>query len=206
MKWIPGICLIFWLGALIGCRPAPPTISLGGYNFKYEGIHYRIESVSPSFRDGYNLLIRKEGNQLLLKAVDWNQDGILDEIEIGTLSMGEAGRIYQSGLQEGAKKGFIKQKDFTREYRTRVDVNTYLLATYLPSVGDPYNKFIVKDLSRREAVTVDEGADGRIDRVLQGEQDVSYYQTHYRMVLIRALEEKRVVQKEGRYLVAWDAP
>jgi hypothetical protein len=188
---------------LIGCRTGRPTIGIGGYSFEFEGESYRIESITPSFQDGHNILIRKVGNQLVLKAIDIQQNGHLDEVEVGNISIERARKIYRHGIDEGEKRGYVRIKTFAREYRTRIDHNQYIMATFIVEVGRIYNKLVVRDLSRREAVIIDKEADGQLDLIEKGDRDLGYYQKHYRMVLIRGLEERRLVRENGRYKVVY---
>ena len=95
LPWAAGLIAI-----LINCGPTRPKIEIGGYDFKYEGKTYRIESIAPNFMEGYNTLILKEDDRIVLKATDKEQDGILDVVDIGELSLEKAKEIYQEGLAQ----------------------------------------------------------------------------------------------------------
>lgn len=41
---------------LLNCSSTRPVIEIGGYSFSCKGKEYRIESVTPSTMEGYNVL------------------------------------------------------------------------------------------------------------------------------------------------------
>jgi hypothetical protein len=176
-------------------------IYVGGYDFDYSGETYRIESVTPNFREGYNLLLQKQGEKVIFMATDREQDGVLDQVNTGDLSLDDAASIYLEGIRYGHRRGFIKDRVYTREYKTSVDINNYVLMSFVLAMGGVYNKFYMRDLSRRESVLIDEGADGVLDRIEKGNRELGYYQTHYKVVLLRGIHARKVVKIDGRYLV-----
>ena len=60
---------------------------VGGFSYNYEGKMYSIESLTPESREGYNYLIQKENDKLVLRAIDKEQDGILDKLLVGNISL-----------------------------------------------------------------------------------------------------------------------
>lgn len=50
-------------------------------------------------------------------------------------------------------------------------------------------------------VVLDLNADGMLDRMEKGTESLRLYQRLYREVLSRGLKEKRVVKKDGMYIV-----
>jgi hypothetical protein len=193
--------LIPLLVLFVFCRTFQPEIRIGGYTFEYQDEVYRIVSVAPNFADGYNILLLQKGESVLLKGYDFQQNGELDSLEIGSLTLEAANDLYQEGIEEGKRQGYIRVKSFAREYRTRIDYNYYVLATYMMSRDNIYNKLIVSDLSRQQAEVLDLDADGQLDEIKTGKRELAYYQAHYRMVLIQGMEEKRVVRDNSHYIV-----
>ncbi len=183
------------------CRTTQPLIHLGGYDFDYQGQEYRIESVTPTYREGYNLLLQKEDQEVVFMATDREQDGEMDIVNTGDLSLEEARTIYRAGIREGYRRGYIKARTFGREYKTSVDISNYVLATYVLAMGDIYNKLTMTDISREEAVLIDDDADGVLDTIEKGVYDLKYYQEHYRIVLNRGLTARKIEKKDGRFLV-----
>lgn len=196
LPWAAGLIAI-----LINCGPTRPKIEIGGYDFEYEGKTYRIESIAPNFMEGYNTLILKEDDRIVLKATDKEQDGILDVVDIGELSLEKAKEIYQEGLDAGERRGYIRKKSIAREYQTTIDRKDYILATYILALGEIYNKLVIRDHFYREFILLDREADGILDEIEKGEEKLGYYQQLYRRVLNNGLREGRIVKPDGKYLV-----
>ncbi len=198
---------LIWLTILFalwsGCRQTEPTIRLGGYSFEFEDTSYHIESVTPNYVEGYNIITRREGEILLFRAIDKEQDGILDELTIGNMSLEQAQEIYHAGILEGEKRGYIKKRTFAREYRTSIGGDRFILATYILALGDIYNKLFYYEVMRgTEVEMVDLQADGIIDSVEKGNKDLGDYQTIYREIIDRGLRYGHVGLINGQYIVA----
>ncbi|MBN2029107.1 hypothetical protein JW824_02585 [bacterium] len=196
-----------WLGILsvlwIACKTSHPVIRLGGYSFEFEGKHYHIESVTPNYVEGYNIITRRDGDILLFRAVDKEQDGILDELTVGNMSLEQAQKIYQAGILEGEERGYIRKRTFAREYRTSIGGDRFILATYILALGDIYNKLFYYEIMRGVEVEIlDLQADGIIDRVENGNKDLGVYQTIYRDIIDRGLRYGHVQLINGQYIVA----
>ncbi len=171
--------------------------------FTYNHLTYRIESVTPSNMEGYNILSRLENEHIILKAIDKEQNGTLNKVLIGDLNLEEANSIYRAGIKEGERLGYIKKRTFAREYRTFDDLNNYVLATYLLAVGDVYNKFRItsRQIISGETVVIDLNANGKIDKVEKGDMGLSFYQKYYDKILTRGLNELKIEKKNGLYIV-----
>ena len=176
-------------------------IEVGGYDFMYKGVMYTIESVTPNFLEGYNLLTRREGERIVLRGIDKEQDGVLDEVAIGNLSLEEAAVIYDQGIKAGEERGYVKTRSFTREFITRIGNDQMVLATYLLALGDIYNKLQIVNERGERAVAVDMGSDGRLDRVEMGDLDLERFQTFYEAVLTKGLNLQKIKDDEGLYIV-----
>jgi len=188
---------------LINCRTIRPTIEIGRYMFNYNNLTYRIESVTPSNMEGYNILSRLENEHIVFKAIDKEQNGTLNEVLIGDLTLKDANAIYQVGIKEGERLGYIKKRTFAREYRTYDELNNYLLATYLLAVGDVYNKFRItsRHIISSEIVVIDLDADGKLDKVENGDMGLNFYQKYYDKILARGLKEMKIEKRNGTYIV-----
>ncbi len=184
-----------------GCQPKAPKIEIGGYTFGYEGKNYRIESITPNFLEGYNVLSKFEEDKIVFKAMDREQDGVLDEVVIGDLALEEARIIYREGLKEGERRGYLHMRTFAREYRIRIGHNQYILATYILALGDVYNKLTLKDIANKESILVDMDSDGILDKIESGDKTLGEYQKFYRLVLDEGLQYKKITRTDGLYLV-----
>lgn len=186
---------------VLGCGARRPVIEVGGYFFEFEGKTYRIESITPNFLEGYNMLILREGEQLVIKGLDKEQDGVLDELSIGDISLEKAKEIYQEGIREGRRRGYIRVRSIAREFRTVIDSNRYILVTYILALGEIYNKLTINHFFGEDTVVLDLEADGIIDKVEMGDKSLGHYQKIYRMVLGRGLMDGDVVKTDGMYIV-----
>lgn len=185
------------------CARRGNIIEIGGYTFQYQGKEYRIQSVTPTHSEGYNILSLREGDTLVFKAIDKEQDGRLDEVLIGNLSLKEAERIYNEGIAEGERLGYIRKRTFAREYRYKDDFRNYILATYVLVSGEIYNKLIIIDRStfRAQAEVVDSDADGRLDDVIEGTDSLATYQKMYEYVLDKGRQANRIRKENGKWIV-----
>jgi hypothetical protein len=194
--WIPAAFFV-----LTNCGPARPRIEIGGYDFICQGQTYRIESVTPNFAEGYNLLLQKKEGNLLFKATDEEQDGVLDRVDIGEISLEEARAIYREGLIAGNKLGKVKRKTVARDYKTVLDGCSITIVTYILALGGIYNKLTIDDRFHRESIVIDEDSDGIIDGVEKGQDSLDNYQKLYDRVLDQGVKQGRIEKWEGKYLV-----
>ena len=194
------VLLAVWIS---GCRTTGPKVEIGGYGFSYKGREYRIESVTPSYSEGYNILSLREGDNLEVKGIDKEQDGTLDELLVGRIPLDEAKKIYHEGILEGERRGYLRKRTFAREYKTSDSLNEFVLATYILATGEVYNKLT---LSKKQSfgdasIVVDQDADGQIDRIEQGFEALSSYQRLYNDVLERGLKDRKIVKSGKRFIV-----
>jgi len=197
----------FWILTVIvitvTCTKRGNIVEVGGYSFTYKGMEYRIQSVTPTLSEGYNILSQRENDKLVLKAIDKEQDGILDEVSAGNLSLNEADEIYHVGIAEGERLGYIKKRTFAREYRYQDDLRTYLLATYVLAFGDTYNKLTVIDrtIFKANEVVIDKDADGKLDEVQEGIESLGFYQKYYDLIIERGMRINRIRKINGKIIV-----
>jgi hypothetical protein len=188
---------------VLQCSRHGNVVEIGGYSFTYQGQEYRIQSITPTLSEGYNILSRREDDHLIFQAVDKEQDSILDEVTAGQMSIDEANLIYQEGIREGERRGYIKKRTFAREYRFMDNMHQFTLATYILAMGEVYNRLTITDrqLFRAVSVVVDKEADGILDDVEQGTEMAGYYQGFYRSVLETGMRANRIRKMNGKYLV-----
>lgn len=186
-----------------GCSATGPKVEIGGYTFMYDGKEYKIESVTPNYSEGYNILSRREGDRLVFKGIDKEQDGKLDNLLAGSVSLDEARKIYEEGILEGERRGYLRKRTFAREYKTSDAMYDYILATYILMTGEVYNRLTIvkKQAFQDPSVAFDEDADGQIDRIEKGLDLLPHCQSLYREVLDRGIKEGRIVKSDKRFLV-----
>ncbi len=189
---------------MIGCGVTRPPMNTSGISFEYEGKAYRIESMTPQDKEGYNALVQKDGKKVILRAIDKEQDGILDQVVQGEMSLAEADNIYQHGIAAAKNNGNYKKRHFSRIYRTSDLIHDYMLRTYILAVGETYNMFSVqnKKSQKIETVVLDLAADGSLNKSETGDENVMSYQKLYQEILDKGLKEGKIVKNDEMYLVA----
>jgi len=203
MMYKNGVRIVAAAMVLLGCAANRPVIEIGGYDFDFEGETYRIASINPSSMVGYNILALKEGDQHVTMGLDKDQDGILDGVVEGVISLRKAREIYQAGIAEGERLGRVKSRVLTQEFITVINQYTYILVTSHLALGEVSNKLTVlaAPFAPEEAILLDLDADGRLDRIEKGRWDLEHYQDVYDQVIERGLMSGRVIQSGGKYLV-----
>jgi hypothetical protein len=194
-----------WLLVAAGaaCMRNGPKVEIGGYAFSYGGKEYRIESVTPNYSEGYNILIQREDDRLQLKGIDKEQDGELDDLLVGTVSLEEAKTIYREGILEGERRGYLRKRNFNREYKYSDAIYDYALDTYILATGETYNRLTLshKHAFQDVAVLIDNEADGTIDRIDKGLESLVVYQKLYDDLVQKGIKAGRVVHSNNRFLV-----
>lgn|GEM_PF-527547 len=195
------VCL-FSAGFLIGCATQKPVASVSQYRFEYEGNQYRIRSVM-SERDGESY------NQLMAEtfvAADYDQDRLIDMVELGNVSVKEAQKIYDYGLAK------LEREDRLRIRGPRVDRFvwetddfSYEISSFRPRNKPPFNEFKIFDerqvVNYRVAVAVDHNADGSLDEVLSGDLKVEDMQSAYEKIMQRGLKQQKLIRENNSVLV-----
>jgi len=133
-------CIVAVSMIIMGCATTHKNVEIGGYSFTLEGKKYYIQSITPPSKEGYNILIQKGGEKTLFKAIDKEQDGVLDKVLIGNIPLKKAREIYRKGIAVGRTGGHVKKRSFERAYKTSDMLNNYILKTYILALGEIYNK------------------------------------------------------------------
>ncbi len=196
------LLLVSALLILGGCSTTRSDISRSIFTFSYQGDTYEIISLVIPAKGGSNFLLLRQDEQVLLRAKDQDQDGTLDTLLIGDMSLESANHIYAFGIAEAQARGKYKERVHTRRFTLARSGYTYIIQTYLLGSGGSYNTFtLIEAITGAETVAVDADADGVLDEVDHGEKDLETSQNAYAMVLKEGLREGRIVLKDGSYLV-----
>jgi hypothetical protein len=166
------------------------------------GNEYTIMSFLSTDAIGYNVLMREENNKIIIKGIDKQQDGELDEVQEGDISLADANKIYADGLAAAKELGMLTEKNFQRFYNFSDKIYDYEIRTYILAHGDNYNLFAAKKKTRNDIIIIiDEKADGKLDNFQQGSGDIINFQALYEEVLQHGIVSKRVVNTDKVYLV-----
>ena len=178
----------------------------GEYNrilkFYSGGNEYSIMSYLSNDATGYNILMREENDKIIIKSIDKQQDGKLDEVLEGDLSLADASKIYADGLAAAKEMGMLKERNFERFYNFSDKIYDYEIRTYILVQGDNYNLFAVKEKAFNNIIIIiDEKADGLLDNFQQGSGDIIKFQALYEEVLRQGIVSNRVVNVDKVYFV-----
>lgn len=198
------IWIIVIMTIIIGCGATRAPIKSKSFSFQHEGTTYYIESMTPQKKEGYNMLIHKERNQIMFRAIDKEQDGMINEVVQGNISLREADAIYKKGIATAKVSGNFKKRKYLRAYRTSDLFNDYELSTFILTVGETYNRLAIvnKKTLDEETIVVDLTADGQLNKMKKGSENMAYYQKLYQKILDWGLKEGMVIKTDGMYQVA----
>ena len=199
-RFILGFLLITFL--LYGCATQKPQLSVSQYRFNLADETYRIRSISSKDKsESYNEVI---GEKFI--AVDYDQDGVIDTILLGEVSLNEAQKIYDYGINGVTKENKLRvlnpgidrylheENDFQLEIRS-----------FRPMNAPPFNELKITDnrpIVRPEVIIlVDQNADGILDEVLKGSVALEKYQAQYGEMIASGLQKGELIKVNGTILV-----
>lgn len=172
------------------------------YKFDYKGEEYRIRTVVTE-SDGkvYNELI---GNKFV--AVDYDQDGILDEITIGTININDAQNIYDFALDMLTTQNKVaKIKPKLNSYRILLDGYTCEIKTFQNNNGESFNQFKVVEKDANKStdfiIGIDYNADGILDTVTLGNMSLEKIQTLHSEVVDQGLKDNALIKVDNKIIV-----
>lgn len=192
------------IALIIGCSTTRPPLTSKSYSFNYDGSIYYIESMTPGSKEGYNLLLHKDGNRILLRAIDKEQDGKIDKVIQGDVSKEEANAIYQSGITSAKTSRNLHKRKFPNAYKTSDLFNDYELRTFILTIGETYNRLSIvnRETLDEETILLDLLADGSLNKLEKGSETMIYYQNLYNKILDQGVKEGQVIKGDGIYRVA----
>lgn len=198
-------CLVLLLLVLVlvntGCGSTKTEPTHYSFPFTYGGVEYHIISVISIEDDGHNFLTRRDGGRVVFSAKDEDQDGILDDVLIGDMSLASANDIYSSGLEQARDRGKYRELPGSRIFEYLRLGYTLVVRTITPDEGDFYNTFIHFDAQGREVIGVDDDADGVLDRIKTGRANLEASQQQYATVLKEGIRVGRIRVLDQRYVV-----
>jgi len=189
---------------LTNCASSTDTQSeySGILKFYSGGNEYTLLTYLSEDATGYNILMSEENDNILTKSIDKQQDGKLDEVLEGEISLDDANKIYSEALAIAEEKGILKKKNFQRFYVYSDNIYDYEIRTYLLVKGDSYNLFAAKKKIGNEfTIIIDDKADGLLDSFQEGSGDIGEFQALYEEVLRQGMINHRVVNADNFYLV-----
>jgi len=202
MKRIMIVIFFILLIMSFGCRSTRFHPSRSIFGFDFEGQKYEILSTVSDTKSGYNMLIQRENKQIVLRAIDKDQDGILDSLMIGNITLKIANEIYITGIQKANSKGSLNRQEHKRIYQTTGYAGNYILQTFHPFTDEIYNKFTIIDYrTDKRIVLLDINADGILDKIEKNNDDPKEFQGHYKKVIASGIRDGEIDNRNNLFLV-----
>ncbi|UCE06147.1 MAG: hypothetical protein JSW07_21610 [bacterium] len=204
IKSVSIILLGFLLSLLVlyGCANQKSQLSASQYRYTFEDEIYRIRSISSKDKtQSYNELIGVN-----FMAADFDQDRIIDCILLGEVSLNEAQKIYEYGLDEVTIENKLQvQIPSVNGYRHESDDLQLEIRSFRPPNAQPFNQFKITDnrpIFRPEIIViVDRNADGTLDEVLKGAVTLEKVQSQYAEAIGAGLQKGKLIKVNNTILV-----
>jgi len=171
------------------------------FSYRFKGKEYRILSgSSANTNQNFNQLLGKD-----LVAVDLAQDGVIDLIRMGSITLPEAQIIYDYGINLAKESNKLRKKQpaFNHFLEETFDFY-YEIITFKLEDGRIYNQF---KISRKRTkypeliAAVDNNADGTLDEMRKGKADLKNLQKKYSSVLKTGLRRGELIRENGMIIV-----
>jgi hypothetical protein len=204
LKRVPAFFWGFFLCivTLYGCASQKPQLNVSQYRFNYNDQAYRIRSISlEDKKESYNEII---GQNFL--AIDFDQDRVIDRILLGEVSLNEAQKIYEYGLDEVTRENKLYVRVSSNHRYVHENPDFHLeIRSFRPTNAHPFNEFKIVDsrqmVSPQTIVIVDKNADGTLDEVLKGTVALEEAQCRYTEAIEAGLRKGELAKVNGMILV-----
>ena len=194
-------CLLVAVLLLVGCATTREKPTKHIFRFDFDGRTYEIVSTVTLTGEGYNYLVRREDGEIVVSVRDDDQDGVLDWLIVGDESLDRMNAIYRAGMVAAIDGGKYVENLSARIFTAEDEEARYVVGTYLHRGGEPYNKLhVFRDDS--ELIAVDRAANGHLDSIERGKDELVEAQTVYDWILTEGMAQGRIALVDGRYLVA----
>ncbi len=191
-----------FLLTLYGCASQTPQLNASQYRFKFNDEAYRMRSIFlGDKKESYNELIGEN-----FVAVDFDQDRILDRILLGDVTLNEAQKIYNYGLDRIAKENkLIVRAPRDNRYLHESNGFEIEIRSFRPANAHPFNEFKIMDkrpaACPEDIIVVDQNADGTLDEVLKGSATLKEVQSQYAEAIEAGLQKGALARINGTILV-----
>lgn len=201
----PFILLISLL-TFIGCATTEPKTESSKFEFQYEDKKYEIIGLISPDGESLNDLVLRDGKVIVFWTRDNNQDGEMDRVMRGDISLERANEIYRAGIRLAADQGKYEQKPHPRTFEYADEQFIYSVVTVLGESDNNYNIFSVYNIETEvEAKMRDSNLNGQIDENQFEDEEYIQWQRLYERALNRGINERRIQKTdEGTFIVLVD--
>jgi hypothetical protein len=186
---------------LTGCAGTNPRPTGFQYRFNEKRKEYRIRSiVSRNKSESCNELF---GNTFW--AVDFDQDGVLDQIVLGGANLAEAQKTYETGLDLLARENKLQNRvSEVASFKIEDPGFEFEIKSFRPVNAPPFNEFKMTDKRASMpsvSVSIDDRADGSLDALLTGRSSLESLQSRYQETIRKGLGNNVLIRTEAAILV-----
>lgn len=178
------------------------TVGRSVFHFDSDGETYEVVSLSLASGEGVNYLLHRDGDRVVLRARDEDQDGHIDQVLIGSLNLREADSLYGVGIAEAKRRGQYASREPARAYVVTLPEGIFCIRSILLDPGRWYNAFTVSNVDGSDEVfLLDTNADGVLDDTELDPVTMQRLQKQYRSILDEGLLQGRIERSTSGYLV-----
>jgi hypothetical protein len=186
---------LFSIFLLCGCANQKPQLRASQYRFSHNDETYRLRSIfSKDTTEFYNELVGAN-----FVAIDFDQDRVLDRILLGEVSLSEAQKVYELGLEQLARENKLQMRipQVSRYIHEKNDFQVEI-RSFRPTNAQPFNEFIITDnrpvACPETIIIIDHRADGTLDEVLKGAATPEKLQAQYAKVIEVGLQKGELIK------------
>ena len=191
---------------VLGCASTEPRIESSKFEFQFEDETYEIIGLISSDGESLNDLVLRDDREIVFWARDDNQDGVMDRVMRGEISLERANEIYRAGIRLADEQGKYQQKPHPRTFEFVEDQYIYTLVTVLGDSENSYNLFSVYNVETKVEVKMrDSNQNGQLDEDQFEHEEYTQWQRLYELALEKGQDEGRIQQtEEGTYIILVD--
>lgn len=206
MNVLKPFLIIISLLIVMGCASTEPRIESSKFEFQFEDETYEIIGLISPDGESLNDLVQRDGREIVFWSRDDNQDGAMDRVMRGEISLERANEIYRAGIRLANEQGKYEQKPHPRTFEFADEQYIYTLVTVMGDSEISYNLFSVYNVETKvETKMRDSNHNGRLDENQFEHEEYIRWQRLYERALEKGLDERRIQQTdEGTYIVLVD--
>ena len=201
------ILLLILIALSTACATQKDIARKNVYSFTINDQQYQITSINTKSGEGVNYLTQvDEAGKNVFKARDLNQDGSIDTILKGSVSLLEANEIYTAGINFARADGNYEERISLRTFEFIIDDTLYTIKTYIIGPENTLNLFIIYNpQSNEEFIFSDTDANGALDSIESGTLTLEEADKLYKQVLEEGIMSRRIIKIRNTFLVQEDA-
>ncbi|MEX0844197.1 MAG: hypothetical protein WD022_02905 [Balneolaceae bacterium] len=203
MKKLQSFLILLIFGLIVAsCSTTQDLPKKALFPFEYQNNDYQIISITSPSGEGINILVKFENDTTVFRTLDQDQDGIIDLIQYGSVTLDEANQIYSMGIREAQNAGKIKERERERLFKYSENQHHFTVQTYGLYSDQYYNRFIIINIKENlEETYLDLNANGFLDQSQSSHRDIEEVQLYYTKVLQQGLKQNRIRLINNKYVV-----